>query len=56
MNKYLASLALGLSLLAATGIAAADMKTPVPQDGIVISTPPQSPPASDQEADQVDQE
>ena len=44
MKNYLASLALGLSLLAATGIAGADTKTPVPQDGIVVSTQPQSPP------------
>lgn len=44
MKNYLASLALGLSLLAATGVAGADTKTPVPQDGIVVSTQPQSPP------------
>jgi formate dehydrogenase subunit gamma len=43
MKKFLAGLALGLSLLAA-GAAVADTKTPVPADGIVVSTPPQSPP------------
>jgi formate dehydrogenase subunit gamma len=43
MKKFLASLTLGLSLLAA-GAAIADIKTPVPANGIVVSTPPQSPP------------
>jgi formate dehydrogenase subunit gamma len=43
MKKFLTGLALGLSLLAA-GAAAADIKTPVPPGGIVVSTPPQSPP------------
>ena len=43
MKKLLAGLALGLSLLAA-GAAVADAKTPVPAEGIVVSTPPQSPP------------
>jgi len=43
MKKLLAGLALGLSLLAA-GAAVADTKTPVPAEGIVVSTPPQSPP------------
>lgn len=44
MKKCLASLALGLSLLAMAGFAAAETKTPVPAEGIVVSTPPQSPP------------
>ncbi|MET0961581.1 MAG: formate dehydrogenase subunit gamma [Noviherbaspirillum sp.] len=44
MKKCLASLALGLSLLAAAGIAVADTKAPVPPGGIVVATPPQSPP------------
>ena len=44
MKKCLASLALGLSLLATTAIAPAQDKTPVPPGGIVVSTPPQSPP------------
>ena len=43
MKKFLAGLALGLSLLAA-GAAVADIKTPVPAGGIVVSTPPQAPP------------
>ena len=43
MKTFLTGLALGLALLAA-GSAAADTKTPVPVDGIVVSTPPQSPP------------
>jgi formate dehydrogenase subunit gamma len=43
MKKFLAGLTLGLSLLAA-GAAVADTKTPVPAEGIVVSTPPQSPP------------
>ena len=43
MKKFLARLALGLSLLAA-GAAVADIKTPVPAGGIVVSTPPQAPP------------
>jgi len=44
MKKCLASLALGLSLLATTAIAPAQDKTPVPPGGIVVSPPPQSPP------------
>ncbi len=43
MKKFLTGLALGLSLLAA-GAAVADTKTPVPAEGIVVSTPPQAPP------------
>ena len=43
MKKILAGLTLGLSLLAA-GAAMADTKTPVPANGIVVATPPQSPP------------
>ena len=43
MKKFLAVLALGLSLMAA-GAAVADIKTPVPAGGIVVSTPPQAPP------------
>jgi formate dehydrogenase subunit gamma len=43
MKKFVAGLALGLSLLAA-GAAVADTRTPVPVDGIVVGTPPQSPP------------
>ncbi len=43
MKKIIAGLALGLSLLAA-GAAIAEIKTPVPAEGIVVSTPPQVPP------------
>ena len=43
MKRFLASLALGVSLLAA-GVAVAETKTPGPADGIVVSTPPQAPP------------